>query len=136
MKRTISEDEKFLSLASGDLRKQWKQVVWDTLRVLTHDTTWVGTGGVEVSQQRSIPLATFLSVASLVRVVALGVDHVSDGGFHGEFCVSVRVGRPQGALFGDGDHVGEAGGISIYGGGAGEDDVGDIVTEHRSEEAD
>lgn len=91
-RHTVSKDEKFIPLASCDLRKQWEQVVWDTLRVLTHNTTRVGTSGVEVSQQSSVPFRTLLSLASLVGIVALSVDHVGNGGLHGELCVSVRVG--------------------------------------------
>lgn len=127
---TITEDHQLLALASGNLGKQGEQVVGDTLGVLAHDTAGVGTSGVEVAEQSTVPLLGLGLVAGLGGVVALGVDHVGDGGLDGELGVAVRVGGAQRAVLGDGDHVGEAGGITVDGGGAGEDNVGDIVLDH------
>jgi hypothetical protein len=39
-------------------------------------------------------------------------------------------------VFGDGDHVGEAGCVAVDGGGGGEDDVGDVVLDHGGEQGD
>lgn len=66
----------------------------------------------------------------------MGIDHVGDGGLDGELGVTVRVGRTQRALLGDGNHVREASGITVDGGRAGEDDVGDIVADHSAEQVD
>ena len=49
---------------------------------------------------------------------------------------TIRVGGPDGAVFGDGNHVLEAGGVAVDGGRRREDDVGDIVTCHGAEKAD
>jgi hypothetical protein len=133
---TVTEDEELLTLASGDLGEQRKQVVGHALRVLTHDTAWVSTGGVEVTQESGVPLAGLGLVSGLDGVVALGVDDVGDGGLDSELGISVGVGRAQRAVLGDGDHVGEAGGISVDGGGAGEDNVVNVVADHRAEEID
>lgn len=135
-RHTVTEDHQLLALAGGDLREEGKQVVRHTLGVLAHDTAGVGTGGVEVTEQSAVPLLGFGLVASLGGVVALGVDHVGDGGLDSELGVTVGVGRTQRAVLGDGDHVGEAGGIAVDGSRAGEDDVGDIVLHHGAEEVD
>lgn len=133
---TVTEHEQLLALASGDLSQQRQQVVRDTLGVLAHDAAGVGTGGVEVAEQGTVPLLGLGGVAGLGGVVALSVDDVGDGGLDGELGVTVGVGGAQGAVLGDGDHVGEAGGIAVNGGGAGEDDVVDVVADHGAEEVD
>lgn len=135
-KHTVTEDHQLLALAGGDLSEQREQVVRDTLGVLTHDTGGVGTGGVEVTEQGTVPLLGLGLVAGLDGVVALSVDHVGDGGLNGELCVAVGVGGAQRALLGDGNHVGEAGGIAVDGGGAGENNVGDVVADHRAQKVD
>lgn len=132
----ITEDEQLLALAGGNLGEEGQQVVGDTLGVLTHDTGGVSTGGVEVTEESTIPLLGLSLVAGLDGVVALGVDCVGDGELNGELGVTVGVGRAQRALLGDGNHVGETGGITIDGGGAGEDNVGDIVLDHGTQEVD
>lgn len=133
---TIAKDHQLLALAGGNLGEQRKQVVGDTLGVLTHDTGWVGTSGVEVTEQSTVPLRSLSLVASLDGVVALGVDHVGDGVLNGELGVTVGVCRAKRALLRDGNHVREASGIAVDGGRAGEDDVGDIVADHRAQEVD
>lgn len=96
----------------------------------------MSTSGVEVPQQRAIPLINLvLGLALAARIVALRIDHVGDGVLHALLRVAVRVRRPHGADLGDGDHVGEAGGVAVDGCGAGEDDVVYIVLLHRAEEA-
>ena len=52
------------------------------------------------------------------------------------FGATIRVGGPNRAVFGDGNHVFEAGGVAVDGSRGREDDVGDIVTCHRAEKAD
>lgn len=96
----------------------------------------MSTGGVEVTEQGTVPLLGLGLVAGLQGVVALGVDHVGDGVLNGELGVSVGVGGAQRAVLGDGNHVGETGGIAVDGGGAGEDNVVDIVTDHGAQQAD
>ena len=64
----------------------------------------------------------------------MSVNEVGDGSLDGELGVSVRVGRTERALFGDGDHIGETSGVAVDGSGAGEDDVVDIVFLHGAEE--
>lgn len=92
--------------------------------------------GVEVTQQSGVPLLSLLGLALLGEVIALSVDEVGDRSLDGELGVSVRVGGTERALFGDGDHVGETSGVAVDGGGAGEDDVVDIVLLHGAEEVD
>lgn len=91
---------------------------------------------VEITQQSGIPFRSLLGLTLLSEVVALSVDEIGDGSLNGEFGVSVRVGGTEGAVFGDGDHVGEASSIAVDGGGAGEDNVIDIVFLHGAEEVD
>jgi len=112
------------------LSKKRKEVVRNALRVLAHDATRVATSGVEVSQESRVVLAAAL--ASLLGRIALCVDVVGDHGLDAELCVSVRVGGSERALFGNGDHVGEAGGIAVDGCGGGEDDVGHVVLLHAA----
>jgi len=130
LKHTVTENHQLLALAGGDLREQREQVVWDTLGVFTHDTAGVGTGGVEVAEQSTVPLLGLSFVTGLDGVVALGVDHVGDGGLDGELGVAVGVCRAERAVLWDGDHVREAGCVTVDGGGTGEDDVCDIVLHH------
>lgn len=133
---TVSEDEQLLALASRDLGQQGQQVVRDTLGVLSHDTTGVSTSGVEVTEQSTVPLLGLLRLSGLDGVVACRVDDVRDGPLDADLGVSVRVRRSQRALLGDGNHVRETSGITVHGGRAGEDNVGDIVLEHGPEEVD
>jgi hypothetical protein len=90
----------------------------------------VSTSGVEVAEQSTVPLLSLSFVTGLGGVVALGINDVGDGGLDGELGVTVRVGGAERAVLGDGDHVGEAGGVTVDGGGAGEDDVCDVVLHH------
>jgi hypothetical protein len=75
------------------------------------------------------------ALTSLLGRVALRVDVVGDHGLDAELCVAVRVGGAQRALFGDGDHVGEASGIAVDGCGGGEDNVGHVVLLHAAQQA-
>lgn len=91
-------------------------------------------GGVEVPQERSVPLLDFfLVLASLLRIVALGLDGICDGTLDGGLCAAVYVGRADGAVFGDRDHVGDARRVAIDGRGGREHDVCDIVLYHGGE---
>ena len=74
------------------------------------------------------------ALASLLGRVALCVDVVGDHGLDAELGVAVRVGWAERALFGDRDHVREAGGIAVDGCGGREDDVGDVVLGHAAQE--
>lgn len=94
----------------------------------------MGTAGVEVSQKGTVPLLVLLT--SLLQVVALSVDKVGDDVLNHGLGAAVGVGRPNGAMLGDRDHVGEAGGIAVDGGGGGEDDVVDVVALHGAEKSD
>lgn len=133
---TVAENEQLFTLASSNLSQQRQQVVGHTLRVLTHDTRGVGTSRVEVTQQSTVPLAGLGLVAGLGGIVALSVDQVGDGVLNSELGVSVGVGGAQRADLGDGDHVRETGSITVNGGRAREDDVGNIVADHRAQETD
>ena len=130
----VTKDEELLALADRNLRQQGKEVVWHAQRVLAHDTAGMRTGGVEVPQQRGVPLLDLLVVlASLLRVVALSFDGVCNGTLDGGLCAAVYVGRADGAVFRDGDHVGDARRIAVDGRGRREDDVCDIVLDHGGE---
>lgn len=93
----------------------------------------MATSGVEISEQTGVELIAAL--AGLLRFCALGVDVVGDHGLDAELGVSVRVGGTERAVFGDGDHVGEASGVAVDGRGGRENDVGDVVLGHAAQEA-
>ena len=112
---TIAKDQKLVTLASGDLSKQREQVVGDTLRVLTHDAGRMGTAGVEVAEESAVPLLERLT--GLLEVAALSLDVVGNDIFDNGLGAAVGVGGADGAVFGDRDHVLEAGGIAIDGSG-------------------
>jgi hypothetical protein len=130
---TVTEHEELFALASSDLGQKGQQVVRNPLRVLTHDATGVSPSGVEVAQQSTVPLLSLSLVSGLAGIITLGVDHINDGVLDGELGVAVGVSGAQRALLGDGDHVGEAGGITVDGGRAGEDNVVDIVADHGAQ---
>lgn len=71
----------------------------------------------------------------LLEIIALGFDVVGDQGFASCFGAAVGVCGTNGADFGDGDHVLEAGSVAVDSSGGREDDVGDIVAGHGTEEA-
>ncbi|KAJ6444934.1 LOW QUALITY PROTEIN: putative quinone oxidoreductase [Purpureocillium lavendulum] len=133
-KPTFAKDEQLVAVARGHLAQQGQQVVGHALGVLAHDAAGVRAAGVEVAQQGAVPLV--VGLASLLQVVALGLDEVGDDVLDHRLCAAVRVGRADGAVLGDGDHVGEAGGIAVDGRRGGEDDVGDVVALHGAEEGD
>lgn len=74
-------------------------------------------------------------LARLLCSCPLRVNEVRNHGLDGELGVAVWVGWTQWALFWDWNHVWEAGRIAVDGRGGGEDDVGDIVLLHASEQA-
>lgn len=53
-----------------------------------------------------------------------------------KFGLAIGIGGPERAVLWDGDHIREACGVAVNGSGGGEDDVGDVVLGHGSEEAD
>jgi hypothetical protein len=130
---TVTKDKQLLPLANSDLGKERKQVVGNSRRVLTHDTTWVAAGRVEVPQESGVVLVAAL--ASLLRRVALCVDVVGDHSLDTELGVSVRVGGTKRALLRDGNHVGEACSIAIDCRGRREDNVGHVVLLHAAQQA-
>lgn len=131
---TIAKHEQLLPLAGSDFAQKGQQVVRDALGILAHQTRGVGAARVEVAQQGAVEVVEGL--AGLLQLVPLGLDVVGDDLFHHGLGVAVRVGRADGAAFGDGDHVGEAGGVAVDGGGGREDDVGHVVLGHGAEEGD
>jgi hypothetical protein len=131
-KLTVTENKQLLPLANSDLRQEWQKVVWDALRIFSHNATRVATSRVEVPQQRRIEL--FSRLAFLLFLRPLGVNVVCDHGLHGKLGVAVRIGGSQRALFWDGNHVREASGVAIYCRRRGEDNVGDLVPLHRPEQ--
>ena len=130
--RTVSEDEELLPLARGHLAEQRQQVVRHALGVLAHDAAGVGAARVEVPQQAGVPLLEGLP--RLAQVVALGLDVVGDDHLVDGLGAAVGVRWADGAALGDGDHVREARGVAVDGGGRGEDDVGDVVLGHGAQE--
>lgn len=131
---TVAKDEQFLALPYRYLGEQREEVVGYALRVFAHDAAGMRAGGVEVAEEGGVPVLAGFSC--FLEVVALRVDVVGDAGFDGGLCAAVGVCGADGADFGDGDHVFEAGGVAVDGGGGGEDDVGDVVAGHGGEEAD
>lgn len=131
---TIAKDEELVTVTSSDLAEQRQQVEWDTLGILAHETRGVSTAGVEVAQQSAVPLLKGL--ASLGEVVTLGVDVVGDEVLNGGLGAAVGVGRANGAVLGDGNHVLEASGVAVDGGRGGENNVGNVVLLHGAEEGD
>lgn len=130
---TITKYKQLLTLANCNLSKEGKEVVRDTLWVLSHDTAGVAASRVEVSQKGSVELGAAL--AGLLCVCALSVNVVGDHGLDAELGVAVRVGGTKRALLRNGDHVGETSSIAINSCGGGEDDVSDIVLLHAAQEA-
>ncbi|POR37440.1 Putative quinone oxidoreductase [Tolypocladium paradoxum] len=131
---TVAKDQQLLAVARRHLAQQGQQVVRHALGVLAHDAAGVGAAGVEVAQQRGVPLLKGL--AGLVEVAALGVDAVGDDVLDHRLGAAVGVGRADGAVLGDGDHVGEARRVAVDGGRRGEDDVGDVVALHGPQQGD
>ena len=72
----------------------------------------------------------------LFEVVALSFHVIGDDSLIGSLGTTVRVGGANGAVFRNRNHVLEASGVTIDGGGGGEDDVGDIMTCRGAQEAD
>ena len=60
---------------------------------------------------------------------------IGDAVLGSDLCIAVRIRGAEGTLFGDGDHVGEAGGVAVDGRGGGEDDVVDAMAGHGAQEA-
>lgn len=112
---TVSENEELFSLASGNLRKQWKQVVRYTLGIFTHDSAGVSTSGVEITQQSAVPFLSLLRLSSLGGIVSLRVDEIGDSILDSELGVTVGVCGAQWTLLGDRDHVREARSITVDG---------------------
>ncbi len=75
-------------------------------------------------------------LARLFQVGSLGIDKVGDDQLDRALGVSVWVCRPNRAVLGNGYHVGYPGRIAIDGGRGREDDIGDIVLLHASQESD
>lgn len=133
-KLTVAEYQQLFALTGRDLSKKGQKVVRNALGILAHDAAGVGTARVKVSEEGTVPLLVLL--ASLLKVVALSVNKVCDDILNHGLGAAVGVGGPDGAMLGDGDHVGEAGGIAVDGGGGGEDDVVDVVALHGAEKSD
>jgi hypothetical protein len=94
----------------------------------------MGSTRVEVPQKGAIPLLKRL--ACLLQVPPLRLDVVSDDRLDHRLCATVCVGRADGAVLGDGNHVLEAGRVTVDRGRGREDDVGDIVLAHGAQERD
>lgn len=130
----VAEDEELLTLAGGDLGKEREQVVWNARGVFTHDAAGVAAGRVEVAQQTSIPLLHPRRVALFLCFGALRVDVVRDHQLRCKLGVAIWIGRPQGALFGDGNHARHSSCVAVDGRRGRVDDIGDIVARGRREE--
>ena len=131
---TVTKDQKLIPFSSRYLTKQRQEVVRDTLGVLAHDTAGVSTARVEVAQQSTVPLLKGL--ARLLGLPPLGLDMVGNNSLDHHLGMTICVGGADGAVFGNGNHARDAGGITIDSSGGREDDVGDIVLGHRTEQGD
>ena len=98
-------------MSSSNLAQQWQQVERHARRILAHDSAWVRTAWVEVSQESTIPLLKWLPY--LLRIGALGLDEICDHQLDRALCPSVRVGGADRAVLRDGDHVGDSSGIAV-----------------------
>jgi len=94
----------------------------------------MSTARVEVPQQSAVPHIERLS--GLLQVVPLRLHLVRDDVLDHGLGAPVRVGGADGAVLGNGYHVGEARGVAVDGGRGREDDVGHIVPGHGAQEAD
>lgn len=131
---TITKDEQLLAFPYCYLGKQWEEIVWYTLGVFTHDAARVGACRIEIAKQSGVPVVSGFSL--LLEIIALGFDVIGDTSFHGRLGASVGVGRADWAVFRNGYHVFEAGGVAVDGGRRGEDDFRDIVACHGGQKAD
>lgn len=111
---TVAKDEQLFALPDGHLGEQREEVVRDALGVFAHDAAGVRAGRVEVAQEGGVPVVA--GFALFLEVAALGFDVVGDAGFDGGFGAAVGVGWADGAGFGNGYHVVEAGGVAVDGG--------------------
>ena len=75
-------------------------------------------------------------LALFLEIVTLSFHMIGNDSLVRGFGATIRVGGPNGAVFGDRYHILEAGGVAVDGSRRREDDVGDIVTCHRAEKAD
>ena len=132
--RTIAKDEQLLAHAGRHLSEKGEEVEGHALRVLAHDSAGVRAAGVEVPKQSTVPL--LVRLPGLLVVAALGLDVVRDDCLDHDLCAAICVCGANRAVLGDGNHVGNAGGIAVDGGGRGEDNVGDIVLLHAAQQRD
>ena len=123
----IAEDQKFFPLASRNLCKEREKIERDAERIFAHDTRGVTACGIEVAKKSSIPLLYVRFIAFLGSLCAFCADVVSNHQLAGELGVAVGVCRPEGTLFGNGDHVLETGSVAINSSRGGVDDVANIV---------
>lgn len=131
----VAEDEQLFTLARGDLRQEWEQVIRHARGVFAHDAAGVAARRVEVTQQAGIPFLHRLRVSFLLCFGPLGVDVVGDHQLGRELGVAVGVRGAERAFFRDGDHAGDSSSITVDGRGGRVDDVGDIVAGGRGEQA-
>jgi hypothetical protein len=133
-KLTIAEYQELLTFTSSNLSKEGKKVVRNTSGVLTHDTSGVSTTRVEVSQQSTVPLLELLT--GLLQVASLSVNKVGDNVLDHGLGAAICVGRSNGAVLRNRNHVGETSSIAVDGSGGGEDDIVDVVALHGAEQRD
>lgn len=103
------------------------------MRVLAHDTAGVGTARIEVSEKSTVPLLKGL--AGFFQFIALGIDPVGDDILNHGLGAAVGVGGTNGAVLGNGNHVGDSSRIAIDSCRGREDNVADIVALHGAEES-
>ena len=103
----VTKDAEFFALAYGYLGDVGHQVIGDTVGILTYQAALVCADGVEIAEEYDVPLL-------------VGTLEVHQDFFQHALGLSVGVGAMAfGALLGNGND----GGITIDGGGGGEDDV-------------
>lgn len=121
-------------MSGSNLAQEREQVERHTRGILAHDSAWMGAAWVEVSQQGTIPLLIWLP--GLLCICALGLNEISDHQLDRALCPSVWVGGADGAVLGDGNHIGNSSGIAVDGRRRREDNVVYVVLLHASEEGD
>lgn len=94
----------------------------------------MGATRVEVAQQARIPVVERLT--GLLQVVSLRLDVVGDDHLNDRLGATIGIRGANGTRLGDRNHVGEAGGVAIYRGRGGEDNVGDVVLRHGAKKGD
>jgi hypothetical protein len=136
--RTVTEDLNVLAPSDCDLAEQGKEVVGDSERVFSHDSSRVGSGGVEVAEESAVPAWVgfavvldncFLSALSSVPQIKCSEERTRTH-FNHHLSPSVRVRRSNGTVFRNRNHSLVLCSVSVDGRRRGEDNILHIVFLH------